>query len=196
MLRISIITVVFLLAALGGAAGIANAGLRVEHKPYNKMTRTQIVKVLKEQIRKDKSILRFWHNHPSLVRKSSSIARESHKQKRWVHVSLKIAANSLHKLITVSHHAVGGSDIKIWLCIHSYEGAWNDNTGNGYFGGLQMNIGFQQTYGSEFLAKYGTANNWPIIDQIIAARRARDGYGRYGPRGYTPWPRSSVFCGV
>ncbi|HXH87243.1 MAG TPA: hypothetical protein VNI55_01370, partial [Gaiellaceae bacterium] len=25
-----------------------------------------------------------------------------------------------------------------FLCIHRYEGAWNANTGNGYFGGLQM----------------------------------------------------------
>jgi hypothetical protein len=24
------------------------------------------------------------------------------------------------------------------MCIHHYEGAWNDNTGNGYFGGLQF----------------------------------------------------------
>jgi hypothetical protein len=24
-----------------------------------------------------------------------------------------------------------------WLCIHSREGAWNSNTGNGYYGGLQ-----------------------------------------------------------
>ena len=24
------------------------------------------------------------------------------------------------------------------LCIHSYEGAWNANTGNGYYGGLQF----------------------------------------------------------
>ena len=25
-----------------------------------------------------------------------------------------------------------------FLCIHRYEGAWNSNTGNGYYGGLQM----------------------------------------------------------
>lgn len=28
-------------------------------------------------------------------------------------------------------HAAG------WICIHNLEGAWNANTGNGYFGGLQ-----------------------------------------------------------
>src|SRR5438876_5647928 len=25
-----------------------------------------------------------------------------------------------------------------WLCIHHYEGSWTANTGNGYYGGLQM----------------------------------------------------------
>lgn len=24
------------------------------------------------------------------------------------------------------------------VCIHEHEGAWNDNTGNGYFGGMQF----------------------------------------------------------
>jgi hypothetical protein len=30
----------------------------------------------------------------------------------------------------------------LWLCIHSREGAWNANTGNGYYGGLQMTSGW------------------------------------------------------
>ena len=32
--------------------------------------------------------------------------------------------------------------VALWLCIHSGEGAWNANTGNGYFGGLQMTSGW------------------------------------------------------
>ena len=31
-----------------------------------------------------------------------------------------------------------------WRCIHEHEGAWNANTGNGYYGGLQMTLWFQQ----------------------------------------------------
>src|SRR4051794_32726231 len=31
-------------------------------------------------------------------------------------------------------------------CIHRYEGAWNSNTGNGYYGGLQMDYTFQSQY--------------------------------------------------
>ena len=29
-----------------------------------------------------------------------------------------------------------------WLCIHSREGAWGSQTGNGYYGGLQMSYGW------------------------------------------------------
>ena len=30
--------------------------------------------------------------------------------------------------------------LRAWLCIHRYEGPWNAHTGNGYYGGLQMDI--------------------------------------------------------
>jgi hypothetical protein len=30
----------------------------------------------------------------------------------------------------------------LWLCIHRGEGAWDDDTGNGYYGGLQMTAGW------------------------------------------------------
>jgi hypothetical protein len=30
--------------------------------------------------------------------------------------------------------------LRLWLCIHALEGAWTDDTGNGYAGGLQMTI--------------------------------------------------------
>ena len=43
-----------------------------------------------------------------------------------------------------------------WLCIHRYERnpaqGWATRTGNGYYGGLQMDISFQRTYGAEILA--------------------------------------------
>jgi hypothetical protein len=80
-------------------------------------------------------------------------------------------------------------------CIHLHEGAWNSNTGNGFYGGLQMDYGFQRTYGAEFLARYGTADRWPVWAQVIAARRARDGYAGYGGRGYGPWPNTARACG-
>jgi hypothetical protein len=41
------------------------------------------------------------------------------------------------------HHRRGASIPPAWwlsqaLCIHHYEGAWNANTGNGYYGGMQF----------------------------------------------------------
>ena len=77
-----------------------------------------------------------------------------------------------------------------WLCIHSHEGAWNADTGNGYFGGLQMDRDFQRTYGPEFMARWGTANNWPVWAQIMAADRA------HKVRGFQPWPNTARFCGL
>ena len=41
-----------------------------------------------------------------------------------------------------------------WMCIHRYEGAWND-VGGPYWGGLQMNITFQQHYGGLALPAEG-----------------------------------------
>jgi opacity protein-like surface antigen len=42
--------------------------------------------------------------------------------------------------------AVRPPHLAAWLCIHRLEGGWSSNTGNGYYGGLQMNLGFQRTY--------------------------------------------------
>src|SRR2546425_4032893 len=38
-----------------------------------------------------------------------------------------------------------------WRCIHRYEGDWRAASGNGDYGGLQMNVDFQRTYGRSLL---------------------------------------------
>jgi hypothetical protein len=78
-----------------------------------------------------------------------------------------------------------------FLCIHHFEGAWTSNTGNGYYGGLQMDIGFQTRYGADFARRWGTADNWPAWAQLQAAVRAyRSGQGFY------PWPNTARACGL
>jgi hypothetical protein len=78
-----------------------------------------------------------------------------------------------------------------FLCIHRYEGAWNANTGNGYYGGLQMDASFQSRYGGDYLRRWGTADNWPAWAQLQAAVRAyRSG------RGFYPWPNTARVCGL
>jgi hypothetical protein len=78
-----------------------------------------------------------------------------------------------------------------FLCIHHYEGAWNSNTGNGYYGGLQMDLGFQASYGADFLRRWGTADTWPVWAQLQAAARAYQ-----SGRGFSPWPNTARACGL
>lgn len=77
-------------------------------------------------------------------------------------------------------------------------GNWAINTGNGYYGGLQMDMGFWETYDGlyEFGARPDLASR---EQQIVVAERARDGYTKrfgsakrvgqhFAARGYSPWP--------
>jgi hypothetical protein len=85
--------------------------------------------------------------------------------------------------------------LRAWLCIHRHERhprqGWATATGNGFFGGLQMNLGFQRTYGHDLLRKKGTANRWTALEQIWVAERAyRSG------RGFYPWPNTARYCGL
>jgi len=81
--------------------------------------------------------------------------------------------------------------LSAFLCIHHYEGAWDANTGNGYYGGLQEDRRFQSQYGPEFVRRWGTADNWPVWAQFLSALRAyRSG------RGFYPWPNTARACGL
>jgi hypothetical protein len=98
--------------------------------------------------------------------------------------------------VAVSEHGVNFAAIPASLsaafeCIHHYEGAWNANTGNGYYGGLQMDLSFQGSYGAEFLRRWGTADNWPAWAQLQAAVRAYQ-----SGRGFYPWPNTAQACGL
>lgn len=77
-----------------------------------------------------------------------------------------------------------------WMCIHRYEGAWNDPDPP-YYGGLQMDLDFQRSYGAHLLRRKGTADNWTPLEQIWVAERAyRSG------RGFYPWPNTARACGL
>jgi hypothetical protein len=77
-----------------------------------------------------------------------------------------------------------------WRCIHRYEGSWTD-AGGPYYGGLQMDLGFQRHYGGYLLATKGTADRWTPLEQMwVAARAYRSG------RGFYPWPNTARACGL
>lgn len=71
----------------------------------------------------------------------------------------------------------------------SGEGRW-DAANSGYGGGLQMDGGFQSSYGVEFLRLYGAAGRWPVAVQILVAYR---GWLR---QGWGAWPNTSRACGL
>lgn len=77
-----------------------------------------------------------------------------------------------------------------FLCIHAGEGAWTDPDAP-YYGGLQMDMEFQRTYGPEFLRAFGTADHWPVSVQIAVAIKAY-----LSGRGFYPWPQTARACGL
>jgi hypothetical protein len=79
--------------------------------------------------------------------------------------------------------------LRQWLCIHHYEGSWTDS-GFPHWGGLQMDLGFQRTYGPAEYRRYGTADHWTPLEQMWAAERA------WVSRGFYPWPNTARYCGL
>jgi hypothetical protein len=77
-----------------------------------------------------------------------------------------------------------------WRCLQRYEGSWSD-AGGPYYGGLQMDLTFQQRYGAYLLHRKGTANHWTPLEQMWVAERAL----RAG-RGFYPWPNTGRICGL
>ena len=77
-----------------------------------------------------------------------------------------------------------------WQCIHRYEGSWRD-TGDPYWGGLQMDRQFMWTYGRDAVRRYGGwAHRWPPLVQMWVAERA------WRTRGFWPWPTTARMCGL
>jgi hypothetical protein len=101
----------------------------------------------------------------------------------------QLARRWRHRAHRAWWHAKHPPELRDWLCIHRYEGSWSDS-GSPYWGGLQMDISFQETYGGWLLRHKGTAENWSPLEQIWAAVRGSRA------RGFSPWPNTARYCGV
>jgi hypothetical protein len=121
------------------------------------------------------------NNHPRLLA-ARSVERTAHRLRRLANVW----RHREHRVWRRANHppALGA-----WLCIHRYEGSWTDS-GGPYWGGLQMDLGFQETYGGWLLRHKGTADHWSPLEQIWVAVRASHS------RGFSPWPNTAHYCGV
>ena len=84
--------------------------------------------------------------------------------------------------------------LKHWLCVFLHERhpgqGWRTNTGNGYYGGLQMDLAFQRNYGRWLLRAKGRAHRWTPIEQIWVAERGRR------VQGWHAWPNSARACSL
>jgi len=107
-----------------------------------------------------------------------SFERLRRLERRWRHVAHRTWWRASHPPY-----------FRAWLCIHRYEGSWADS-GSPYWGGLQMYLSFQQTYGGWLLRHKGTADHWSPLEQIWVAVRAAHS------RGFSPWPNTARDCGV
>lgn len=72
---------------------------------------------------------------------------------------------------------------QLWVCIHNFEGAWNDDTGNAHFGGLQM---------TENWGPYGRPLVWHanLLSPYGQMRVAEDGYRIVARAQGWPYARS------
>jgi hypothetical protein len=84
--------------------------------------------------------------------------------------------------------------LKQWLCVFSHERdprqGWRTQTGNGFYGGLQMDMTFQRSYGGWLLKRKGRAHRWTPTEQVWVAERGRRVQGWYA------WPNSARRCGL
>lgn len=149
---------------------------------------TQAAQVLVHRIQVYKRVTWHWQRVMGLRRapfansasRATDLAYTRWVLSLWKHRADRLAARANHP-----PHKSG------WRCIHAYEGGWHSNTGNGYYGGLQMDLSFQRRYGAYLLRRKGTADKWSPIEQMWVAERAH----RSG-RGFYPWPRTARYCGL
>lgn len=88
--------------------------------------------------------------------------------------------------------AARGSDTAIWKALAACEssGNWSTATGNGYYGGLQIDANTWRAYGA--LAFAPTAAQASTDQQIAVARKIRDARGGYA----SSWPTCSSKLGL
>jgi uncharacterized protein YabE (DUF348 family) len=87
--------------------------------------------------------------------------------------------------------SVPTGDTSVWDSLAQCEsgGNWAINTGNGYYGGLQFNLGTWQSYGGGAYAAY--PHEASREQQIAIATKLRDASGGYGA-----WPACAASLGL
>jgi hypothetical protein len=179
------------LAVATAASALADSSDRTQKTMATKATtraptrvsakRKPLRRVNPSRVRHLRSTVWRWQAVMGVSRATSSGAalRSPRALRYWVRQARRVRRLAAHP-----PHLVG------WLCIHRYEGSWQDS-GDPYWGGLQMDRGFMETYAPRVLLRRGWADRWTPIEQMWVAERAH----RSG-RGYWPWPSTARSCGL
>ena len=139
------------------------------------------IKAYEKNIHVGNSMLRFTKAHTELYTYKKWLrVRRDHK---WM-IRFSLTRISELKWLTRPPQYDG------WMCIHRYEGSWQD-ANDPYWGGLQMDRSFMTSYAPSWLLKKGWANRWTAYEQMWVAERAHS-----SGRGYYPWPNTARFCGL
>ena len=179
LLAVLVLTLCLLMG--GAVTSLSAATLRAQHVPKHAIPR---VKHVPRQI-DPRLTLRLrataWHWQSILGRRRSKLVASAASPRAlrfWslqARQILRAAKNPPHK--------------RAWLCIHRFEGRWSDS-GDPYWGGLQMDRGFMRHYAPASLLRRGWADRWSALEQMWVAERA------YPTRGFYPWPNTARSCGL
>lgn len=96
-------------------------------------------------------------------------------------ISVAIATNTAQAQRLKPPHFSG------WSCIHHGEGTWTADTGNGYFGGLQMSYDWMGVI-------RGKASWYPPLDQMWAAETESAKYSFSYRWMRQQWPNTYPPC--
>jgi hypothetical protein len=142
---------------------------------------------LPQQIREDRG--KTWHWQRVMGRPLTKIRPRERTDSSPAYV-LRLRDRWSARAVRARKRAHRPPHLRAWRCIHRYEGPWNDPNAP-YYGGLQMDLSFQRTYGRRLLRAKGTADRWTPLEQMWVAEKAL----RAG-RGFHPWPATARICGL
>jgi hypothetical protein len=177
-----VLAAALLLVAGGVASSLAAAPAKVRTTPIVKLARprAEVRRVNPRLTRRFRAMTWRWQN--VLGRRRSRLAAPLSTQ-----LALRFWRGQARRMLRVASRPPHKS---AWQCIHRYEGSWWDS-GDPYWGGLQMGRGFMGTYAPNVLLRRGWANRWSPLEQMWVAEHA---YSR--GRGFYPWPNTARACGL
>ena len=149
-------------------------------------------RVRREYLRAARLAIRLGVTRPARLHIPATRAAMVREAARWRGVATWLAARSerIRPHERPLRARVPHYDALMCIAGHESGARWDVATGNGYYGGLQMDRSFQQAYAPRLYRTKGTADRWTAEEQMQAAGRA------ITARGFTPWPNTAAMCGL